>query len=50
MEKTVSWAVRIPDGVRRQIKIKAAEADISMNAWIVRAIEEKLERDKGGKS
>jgi hypothetical protein len=30
--------IRLPQGLRRQIKIAAAGQDISMNAWIVQAI------------
>jgi len=38
--------IRFPAEKRREIRMAAAELDLSMNAWILRAIEEKLERQK----
>ena len=36
--------LRYPARFRRQIKVAAAEQDMSMNAWIVEAIRDKLNR------
>jgi len=36
--------LRYPAELRRQIKVAAAEQDQSMNAWIVEAIRDKLDR------
>lgn len=40
------FVIRLPDGMRDQIKAEASRAFISMNPWIVQAIAEKLDRDK----
>lgn len=39
---TEPLTIRLPDGMRHQVKVAAAQLDISMNEWIVRAIKEKL--------
>lgn len=36
----------IPDEIHREAKAAAARAGISMQAWIIEAIREKLERAK----
>ncbi|MFU2208740.1 FitA-like ribbon-helix-helix domain-containing protein [Solidesulfovibrio sp. C21] len=36
----------IPDEIHREAKAAAARAGISMQAWIIEAIREKLERTK----
>lgn len=41
------FVVRMPDGVRDQVEEKSASAHISMNSFVVQAIEEKLARDAG---
>jgi len=39
---TIGYTLRLPDELRRQAKVAAAERDISMNTWVVEAIREKL--------
>lgn len=41
------FVVRMPDGVRDQVEEKSGAAHISMNSFVVQAIEEKLARDAG---
>lgn len=38
------FVVRMPEGVREQISAHAEKDRISMNSWIVQAIEERLSR------
>lgn len=40
------FVVRLPKGVRNKIFDHSAAARLTMNAWIVKAIEEKLARAK----
>jgi len=37
--------LRIPESIKKRIKMHAADKDLSVNKWIQKAIEEKLERD-----
>ncbi len=39
----------IPDEIHREAKAAAAKAGISMQAWIIEAIREKLERAQASK-
>lgn len=41
------FVVRMPDGVRNQVAEKCRAAHISMNSYVVQALEEKLARDSG---
>lgn len=38
------FVVRLPEGTRAQITNMAGQQHISMNSWIVQAVEEKLAR------
>lgn len=39
------FVVRLPDGVRDQVQERAKPLYISMNSWILQAIDEKLDRE-----
>ncbi|MDH1009963.1 Arc family DNA-binding protein [Pseudomonas nicosulfuronedens] len=41
------FVVRLPDGVRDQVAEKCQASHISMNSYVVQALEEKLARDGG---
>lgn len=43
------FVVRLPEGMRDQVSEKADESFMSMNNWIVQAINEKLTRDHHAK-
>lgn len=43
------FVVRLPEGMRDQVSEKADESFMSMNNWIVQAIDEKLTRDHHAK-
>lgn len=43
------FVVRLPEGMRDQVSEKADESFMSMNSWIVQAINEKLTRDHHAK-
>lgn len=43
------FVVRLPEGMRDQVSEKADESLMSMNNWIVQAINEKLTRDHHAK-
>ncbi len=37
------FTLRLPDELRREIKVAAAKQDMSMNVWLVEAAQEKLQ-------
>lgn len=41
------FVVRLPDGVREQVAQQCRTEHISMNSYVVQAVEEKLARDAG---
>ncbi|MFK8398135.1 Arc family DNA-binding protein [Pseudomonas sp. BGr12] len=41
------FVVRLPEGVRDQVAERCQAAHISMNSYVVQALEEKLARDGG---
>jgi len=43
------FVVRLPEGMRDQVSEKADESFVSMNSWIVQAIDEKLTREHRAK-
>lgn len=45
-----SFNVRISPSLHKEVAMVAAEAEISLNAWVVASIEEKLQRDRFNKS
>ncbi len=40
------FVIRLPPGMRRQVQSEAVPLHISMNSWILQAIDEKLDRDQ----
>ena len=40
---TIGYTLRLPDELRREIKVAAAKQDMSMNVWLVEAAREKLQ-------
>jgi predicted HicB family RNase H-like nuclease len=45
MQKVIPFQVRLMEEVNRQIKIDAANKNLTKHEWIERAISEKLERE-----
>lgn len=46
MQKVVPFQIRLMDEVNRQIKVDAAQNNLTKHEWIEKAIAEKLERDR----
>lgn len=46
MQKVVPFQVRLMEDVNRQIKIDAANKNLTKHEWIEKAIAEKLERER----
>lgn len=40
------FVIRLPDGIRDKVQARAKPKHISMNSWILQAIDEKLDRDQ----
>lgn len=47
MAELVAISVRMPQDVRRALRILAAKADVSMNVYIVRVLQEAAEGEGG---
>lgn len=43
-----NFALRVPSDIKEDLAISAKKKRLSLNQWIVQAIEEKLERDSLG--
>jgi len=48
-EVWVQLATRIPKNLHRELKLHCVKSDVSVMEFVVRALEEKLSRDAGGK-
>lgn len=40
------FVIRLPDGMRDQVKAQAEDRFISMNGWVLQAIDEKLRSEQ----
>jgi len=40
------FVIRLPDGMRDQVKARADDRFISMNGWVLQAIDEKLRSEQ----
>jgi len=50
VDEWVQLATRVPRDLHRRVKAHCIRADISMMAFVVRALEERLAREAGRKS
>lgn len=48
-EVWVQLATRIPKNLHRELKLHCVKSDVSVMDFVVRALEEKLSREAGGK-
>jgi len=48
-EVWVQLATRIPKNLHRELKLHCVKSDVSVMEFVVRALEEKLSREAGGK-
>jgi predicted HicB family RNase H-like nuclease len=46
----VQLATRIPKPLHRELKLHCVQADVSVMAFVVQALEEKLARESGAKT
>jgi predicted HicB family RNase H-like nuclease len=49
-EVWVQLATRIPKHLHRELKLHCVKSDVSVMEFVVKALEEKLQRQAGGKS
>ena len=49
-EVWVQLATRIPKHLHRELKLHCVKSDVSVMEFVVKALEEKLQRESGGKS
>ena len=49
-EVWVQLATRIPKALHRELKLHCVRTDVSVMEFVVKALEEKLQRESGGKS
>lgn len=49
-EVWVQLATRIPKSLHRELKLHCVKSDVSVMEFVVKALEEKLSREVGGKS
>lgn len=48
-EVWVQLATRIPKNLHRELKLHCVKSDVSVMEFVVKALEEKLSREAGGK-
>ena len=49
-EVWVQLATRIPKHLHRELKLHCVKSDLSVMEFVVKALQEKLQREAGGKS
>jgi predicted HicB family RNase H-like nuclease len=49
-EVWVQLATRIPKHLHRELKLHCVKSDVSVMEFVVKALEEKLQREAGGRS